>query len=470
MNDVISLIGFICFFGLIGLTYLYLGLQKKLKKGQLEVEHLKSTYAPIISVDEAINQRRGQLIQLDQDILASQFHFDELRKSLSADYASKRAIYEALLSETTILESKLEDISYGLYTPVYNYTTSDEYKAKLESIRHSLKALIKDDQAIYCPVEWTVSGSRTEGKKMTKQYAKLMLRAFNGECDSAIARVSWNNIGNIQMRITKAYEAINKLGSVNQITITQPYFDLKIAELRLEYELQEKLHAEREEQRMIREQMREEERAQREIELAQKKAEDEEAKYQKALTRTIEEAKRATGDQLLTLEEKIRELEDLLTAAQLQKERAVSMAQQTKAGHVYIISNIGSFGDDVFKIGMTRRLEPMDRVRELGDASVPFNFDVHAMVYSENAPDLEYRIHKQLAEKRINLINNRREFFKVDLVDVEGIFSEIGHPLTLTKLAEAKEYRETLAIREAQKSTAYSNDTPELSAFPMTLN
>lgn len=402
MNDIISLIGFICFFGLIGLTYLYLGLQKKLKKSRLEVEHLKSTYAPIISVDDAINQRKNQLIQLDKDILASQSHFEELRRSLSADYASKRAIYDTLLSETTILESKLEDISYGLYSPVYNYTTSEEYKAKLESFRHSLKALIKDDKAIYCPVEWTVSGSRAEGKRMTKQYAKLMLRAFNGECDSAIARVSWNNIGNIQMRITKAYEAINKLGSVNQITISQPYFDLKIAELR--YELQEKLHAEREEQRMIREQMREEERA-------QKKAEDEEAKYQKALTRAIEEAKRATGDQLLTLEEKIRELEDLLTAAQLQKERAVSMAQQTKAGHVYIISNIGSFGDDVFKIGMTRRLEPMDRVRELGDASVPFNFDVHAMVYSENAPELEYRIHKQLAEKRINLINNRREFF-----------------------------------------------------------
>lgn len=240
---------------------------------------------------------------------------------------------------------------------------------------------------------------------MTKQNAKLMLRAFNGECDSAIARVRWNNIANIQMRIAKAYEAINKLGTVNQITITKTYYDLKIAELNLEYELQEKLHAEREEQRMIREQMREEEKAQREIEQAQRKAEDEEAKYQKALLRATEEAKRATGEQLALLDKKISELEQLLAQAQLQKERALSMAQQTKSGHVYVISNIGSFGEDVFKIGMTRRLEPMDRVRELGDASVPFNFDVHALVYSNNAPDLEYRIHKRLMDKRINLIN-----------------------------------------------------------------
>ncbi|QJD81635.1 DUF4041 domain-containing protein [Spirosoma rhododendri] len=257
-------------------------------------------------------------------------------------------------------------------------------------------------------------------------------------------------MGNMEARISKSFEAINKLGSVNQISITQQYHDLRKSELQLEFELQQKIQSEKEEQRLIREQMREEEKAQREIETAQRKAEDEEARYQKALLKATEDAKRATGAQLESLDLKIAELEQLLSAAQLQKERALSMAQQTKSGHVYVISNIGSFGEDVFKIGMTRRLEPMDRVRELGDASVPFSFDVHALVYSDNAPDLEYKIHRQLIERRLNLINNRREFFRVDLDEVETIFSNAGHPLTLTRLAEAREYRESLAIRESK--------------------
>jgi hypothetical protein len=119
---------------------------------------------------------------------------------------------------------------------------------------------------------------------------------------------------------------------------------------------------------------------------------------------------------------------------------------------------------------MTRRLEPMDRVKELGDASVPFSFDVHALVYSDNAPDLEYKIHKQLAEKRINLINNRREFFKVELTEVEDLFVKQGHPITLTKLAEAKEYRETIAIRQSKSRVEGESESTMVKALPLTLD
>lgn len=419
--------------------YFYYKLYKKAAVLRAELSQTRQRYAPIIDADTAVAERRAEAVQVEQSI-----------QQLRTDFASKRVIYDSLLRETAIYESKLENISFGIYEPVYNYSTSNEYKAKLEAIRSKVKELIKDDKAVHAAVEWTVSGSAAEGRRMMKQYAKLLLRAFNGECDAAIARVNWNNMGNMEARISKSFEAINKLGSVNRISITKQYHDLRKSELQLEFELQQKIQSEKEEQRLIREQMREEEKAQREIEIAQRKAEDEEARYQKALLKATEDAKRATGAQLESLDLKIAELEQLLAAAQLQKERALSMAQQTKSGHVYVISNIGSFGEDVFKIGMTRRLEPMDRVKELGDASVPFSFDVHALVYSDNAPELEYKIHRQLMERRLNLINNRREFFRVDLDEVETIFSNAGHPLTLTRLAEAREYRESLAIRESK--------------------
>jgi hypothetical protein len=171
------------------------------------------------------------------------------------------------------------------------------------------------------------------------------------------------------------------------------------------------------------------------------------------------------------LSTKIRELELLLQAAQEQKEKAISMAQLTKSGHVYIISNIGSFGEDVYKIGMTRRLEPMDRVRELGDASVPFGFDVHALVYSDNAPELENALHKKFADNRLNLINNRREFFHVNIDQIEKMLLNMGHSLTLTKLAEAREYRETVSIREVKSRQVITESHSAVQpAFPISLD
>jgi hypothetical protein len=130
------------------------------------------------------------------------------------------------------------------------------------------------------------------------------------------------------------------------------------------------------------------------------------------------------------------------------------MAQLTRSGNVYVISNVGSFGEEVFKIGMTRRLDPMARVHELGDASVPFAFDVHAMIYSEDAPGLENAFHRQFAEKRVNLVNMRKEYFRIGLEEIEAFASSQGVKVEFTKLAEAREYRETLAVREQKKNGA----------------
>jgi len=200
------------------------------------------------------------------------------------------------------------------------------------------------------------------------------------------------------------------------------------------------------------EQMRDEEKALREAEKAQEEAEAEEARFQKALEKAKVELSRARGEEHARLNAKILELQGQLTEARAKSARAKSLAEMTKAGHVYIISNIGSFGEHVFKIGMTRRLEPMERVRELGAASVPFPFDVHAMVYDEDAPALEAAFHQRFKDRSVNLVNTRKEFFQVDLSEIEAFAKQRGLAMAFTKIAEAREYRESVAMRLARGS------------------
>lgn len=213
-----------------------------------------------------------------------------------------------------------------------------------------------------------------------------------------------------------------------------------------------KKYQEQEEQRIIREQMREEEKALRELEKAKQDAEREERRYQEALEKARRDVESATGNAQQKLFSQIEELQKRLVEAEANKERAISQAQLTKSGHVYIISNIGSFGEDIYKIGMTRRLEPMDRVKELGNASVPFPFDVHAMIFCENAPELESRLHKRFYDRRMNKANERKEFFRVSLEEIVKVVRETDEELKIcrsevifTKIAEAADYRKTLA-------------------------
>lgn len=262
-----------------------------------------------------------------------------------------------------------------------------------------------------------------------------------------MAKGSWNNVVKMEERIRKTCDDINELGGVMDMRITPDYLHLKLEELRLEYETEAKKREEQEEQRCIKEQMREEERALREAERARQEAEEEEVRYQKALEKARGELARAKGEALDQLQTKIRQLDAALHRAREMKDKATSMAQLTRSGHVYVIFNIGSFGDNVYKIGMTRRLEPLDRIRELGDASVPFDFDVHALIYSEDAPTLEGAFQARFRDRAVNLVNPRKEFLTVSIDEIEAPARERASTVELTKLAEARDYRETLARR-----------------------
>lgn len=416
------------------LLYFLIKTNQKYKNLYLEVE---KEYKPIIDINEEIKKRKNELQELEE-----KNSFEKERALKILDKIKK------LDEETKLLEEKQELQEFSFYEPKYFYDNSERYREEIEKVNSEMKYMINSKIAATCSTQWTVGNSRRKGEKMTNDNLKLMLRAFNGEADAAIAKVKFNNVTTMEKRIKKAFEVINKLNEVNCCTISNRYLNLKLEELYLNYEMSKKIEEEKEEQRIIREQIKEEEKAQKEFERAQLEAQKEEERTQKALEKAKQKLNEVHGLELEKLNEKIELLKKQLEEAKANKERAKSMAQQTKSGYVYVISNIGSFGENVYKIGMTRRLEPMDRVRELGDASVPFFFDVHAMIYSKNAPELEKNLHKEFYNNRVNKINDKREFFRVNLSEIEKIAKKYGANVEFTKIAKAEQYRETLAIEE----------------------
>lgn len=350
-----------------------------------------------------------------------------------------RAEHRALSEEAALSEM-------GFYKARYDFATSERYKKAINENYEKQKAMLKDKTAAICAIEWTIDGSAEKGRKLIDKYLSLLIRAFNGECDSATAKVKSTNFQTMENRISKAFDSLNKLGEMQHCSITAEYRDLRLEELRLEHEHALKVQSEREEQRAIKEEMRQQAIAERELERARQEAEREERQYEAALAKAREQYESASAVRQAEMQAKLAELERLVAEAHANKERAISRAQQTRSGHVYVISNLGSFGANIFKIGMTRRLDPMDRIWELSDASVPFDFDVHAIIYTDDAPGLETELHQRFATRRVNVVNQRKEFFNVSIDDIAAVVRERCGDIELTLIAEAAEYLQSEAF------------------------
>ena len=413
----------------------------ELKKQNDALKIIKEKYSPIIDVQNEYNKKISELDSLLKEISDSEKTIAEYNKQILS--------IEKILS---VYESRLDIIETGIYAPIYDFSTSEEYKTKLSLNIDKQKAMIQSNRAATCYTIFTMDGSATKGQKVVKSYQKIILRAYNNECDALISKVKWNNFKQIKERMLKSREVLNKQGETFSIHITNEYEKLKIEQLTLEHEYNLKKQKEKEQQRAAQEALREEERARKEFERAEQEAIKEELMYQKALEKARKEAEITTGDAQAKLIEKIQKLETELKEAQSRKERAMSMAQQTKRGHVYVISNIGSFGENVYKIGMTRRLEPEERVKELGDASVPFSFDIHAMIFSEDAPKLEAALHNRFESHKVNMVNPRKEFFNVTLDEIKNVVKSNHIDATFIDIPEAEEYRETKAILKKLQS------------------
>lgn len=287
----------------------------------------------------------------------------------------------------------------------------------------------------------------------------FVIDAFNGKVDTILSTVKHDNYGILEQKIKDSFQVVNNLGQAfRNAAITEEYLFSRLEELKWGVLVNELKLKEKEEQRLIKEQMREEERARREYEKAMKEAAKEEELLKKLMEKARKELSEANEQQKAKYEQQLSELADKLKAAEEKNQRALSLAQQTKAGHVYIISNIGSFGEDVYKIGMTRRLDPNDRVKELGDASVPFSFDIHAMIFSDDAPGLETELHKKFTDKQVNRVNSKKEFFKVSLKELKDEIESLGINAKWTITAEAKEYRESLAIEKSLVDRSFNQE------------
>lgn len=347
------------------------------------------------------------------------------------------------------IEDKLTYQEFGLYKPRYDCMNSSEYADRIKACRKRQKDMIKSKTALTYSNNWTLDGSSKKGQAMNNDNMKMVLRAFNNECDSIIEKVKFNNLDKIQTQIEKAASAIDKLNQRNKISITTTYISLKIQELKLVYEYRKKKQEEKELLREQRAEEREQAKLQKEIEEQRKEVIKEQKHYQTAKEKYVKELESCSEERKDELLEKIKSIDEHLNEIDTDLKNIDYREANKRAGYVYIISNIGSFGENVYKIGMTRRLDPQDRVDELGDVSVPFTFDVHAMIFSDDAPTLENNLHKEFDDRKVNMINGRKEFFNVTLDEIKQAVKKYNENIIEIKdIPDAEQYRESKILRQ----------------------
>lgn len=339
------------------------------------------------------------------------------------------------------------------YQPIFKFKSSQRYKKKLSEIQQEQKKFKNSDIATVSSMRWVVGFSKTaakDGDKLIKGISEMMITLFDNQCEQIIQNVSFRNFDSSKEKIYRIANKLNKLSEITGITINNGYVELKIEELHIYFECKLKMEAEREEQERIKEEMKEEAKVQKEIERAQRQAEKQKklAEEKIEMLRHMLALDKANKDLLAKLKQAEQERDQAIEDSK----RAISQAQLTKKGTVYVISNIGSFGENVYKIGMTRRLEPLERVRELGDASVPFPFDVHALIETDNAPELENKLHNAFRNNQVNRVNGKKEFFEVDIKEVAKAVKKFGLDAEFKFIADADEYRQSIALKKENKT------------------
>ncbi|HEV7509529.1 MAG TPA: DUF4041 domain-containing protein [Thermoanaerobaculia bacterium] len=408
-------------------------------RAQLAEMHNKFETLGILSVLQLEEKRANlerevaeQATRLEQERSAAATAVQALQSQL---VEARRAIVEtedlALLQEA------------GIYRYRHPLTDAVAYAKELAVIEDRTKAMTrKDGGAVQATTNWTVNGSVAQGRAMVRDFSKLMLRAFNAEADNLVRGLKPYKLAAAVARLKKVADTIERLGKTMQIRISTPYLQLRVRELELTADFLQKQAEEKEAERIERERLREERKVAQEIERERVRLEKERQHYTNALAALVAKGDEAGAARLQG------QLDDVQRAIEEVDYRAANI----RAGYVYVVSNIGSFGEKMVKVGMTRRLDPMDRIRELSDASVPFNFDVHALYFSKDAVGIEAAMHERLAESRVNLVNRRREFFRATPLEVKEHLAELaGELLQFQDLPEALEYRQCLTRSQTSR-------------------
>lgn len=430
--------------------------KRQLEEAIARIAELEALLTPemkdALSIQEKIRQLNVQKSNLEDVIntqreleAASERKIDELESKIKAKESQLVTFDDAILVQ-----------EFGLYEPRFEFANSTQFKERLKQCRERQKEQIKRINKATESAQWTVNGSAAQGRKMVKETTKLLLRAYNGECDEIVRKVKATNVNKSIEQVYKTAKAINKLGGTMDISIPRSFMQLKEEEVRLAYEFAQQKEREKEALREAREREREERKLAQEIAAERKKLEKERKQYLAAYKEISERLRTASEDERIAFEEKAAELKSKLDDVDAAVANVDYREANQKAGFVYIISNIGSFGEEIYKIGMTRRLDPMERVRELGDASVPFNFDVHAMIFCDDAPALEAALHREFESKKINIVNQRREFFKVSLREIEEVVKRnYDKTVEFTETPDAEQYRTSEELRKRGIYTAH---------------
>ena len=373
---------------------------------------------------------------------AAQTAIDELtgREMTLAQQVAELQNQVVVTEETAILQE------VGIYE--YRHPLSDAvaYQAELKRLKDLIKVMaLKDGGAVLADMDWTVNGSRPKGRAMVRDYSKLVLRAYNAEADNLVRALKPYKLESAVERLTKIAAVISRMGKTMSIHISDPYHRLRVKELELTADYLEKRAEEKERERAEKERLREEKKVQEELARERARLEKEHQHYVNVLKRFEEQgaddAIARTHEALATIKKAIEDVDYRVA--------------NVRAGYVYVISNVGAFGEGMIKIGLTRRLDPTERVRELGDASVPFRYDTHALVFSQDAVGLEAQMHDRLADRRVNRVNKRREFFYITPSEAKAhLLALAGDLLEYTEVAEAVEYRQS--VNEAQSAGEYT--------------
>ena len=404
---------------------------------------LRTEVALLNAEKQQLDALRAEVAQLTAQRDALHAETEQLQQliSQSASLKGELSVLSAQVIETRET-AILQEV--GVYQYRHPLDDAPAYKDKLAELSSAIKAAVKAGAAVAGAQNWTVNGSKAEGTRMVKEFSKLMLRAYNNEADNAVRSMKPYALDSAIARLTKAKETISKLGKTMSITVTDRYHALRVNELELTADYLAKVAEQKEADRAERARLREEEIAQREFEREKERLLKEHAHYEEAAAQL-----RANGDSAKA-DEADAKLVEIKEAIDGVNERAANI----RAGHVYVISNVGAFGPKMIKIGMTRRQHPLDRVRELGDASVPFHYDVHGLVFSDDAVTLEQQLHQKLASSRVNYVNMRREFFMVTPAEIHDILIELGESIvTWTNEAEALEWHQSETTRREMNGT-----------------
>ena len=418
-------------------TYL---LYKKVSKQEEQVaEELQAKKDEMDNIDEKLRQ-----MEKDKE--------EELRIKLAdkeAEINSKDQELKYLQEQLALAKEEDEMQTYGLYEPHYDFENATAYKEKLDEIKRKQKESVKDKTAAWGNPNMRLDGDLRKGQAMINDNIKQIIRTFNTECDGIIRKVKHSNMESSEKRIRKSYETLNKLNERVGVRIQPKYLDLKLQELHLAYEYQVKKQEEKELLAEAREREREEKKLRQKLEKEKNKFNRENDRLNNELSDAEAKLQAANDEEKAKLQAEIDKLKAALEKNNEEIEKIDKWEETPGAGYVYIISNIGSFGEDVYKIGVTRRDDPEERIRELSNASVPFKYDSHVFIFSEDAYNLESSLHERFDNKRVNKVNRRKEFFNIGIDDVKKIVEENkANVHSFVEAPEAEEYYDSLKMAE----------------------